>query len=121
LGLSRHAQRLAHGIRIEIESGTNALEGVRPTGMVREEPVLRLVEEPVPFLARGRSIRFKAIERVVKDRDHEPSFGYLLMPRSEMLRRQENIELHQAAESIRRSSIRFDRHVLPLEEWKAAP
>jgi hypothetical protein len=81
----RHAQTLAHGIRVEIEDATNAFEGVRPVGLVGEEPPLRLTEEPAALTARGEAILLKAIERVVQDGNHEPLLGCLLAPRTEVL------------------------------------
>jgi hypothetical protein len=108
--LWRHTQTLAYGIRVEIKDPTNAFEGVRPFGLVGEEPLLRVVEEPAAGPAGSEAILLKAIERVMKDGNHEPLLGCLLAPRSEVLRRQDDVELRHTNEYSSQMKIRFHRH-----------
>lgn len=89
----RHAQTLADGIRVEIEDPTNGFEGIRPVCFVGDEPPLRRAEELAALGARGGTIFLEAFERVAKDGNHQPLFGDLLAPRSEVLRRQQDAEL----------------------------
>jgi hypothetical protein len=109
--LWRHAQTLAHGIRVEIKDPANAFERVRPFGLVGEEPLLRLVEEPATVTPRGEAILLKTIERVVKDGNHEPLLGGLRVPRSEVLRRQDDVGLRHTNGYSRQTQIRFHRHI----------
>ena len=93
LSIRPHSQALAHSVRVEPEDAANAFEGARPVCLLGEEPLLCLVEEPTAVSIRGEAILLNAIERVVKDGDHEPLLGYLRAPRREVLRRQNGVDL----------------------------
>jgi hypothetical protein len=99
--LWHHAHTLADGARVEIEDRTNRFERVRPVWLVGKKPPLRLPEEPAVAKAGREAIPLDAIERVVKNGNHEPLLGRLLGQRSEMLRRQDDIELGQATGNSR--------------------
>lgn len=103
-------QALAYGVGVEIENRTNAFEGVRPVGIGGEEPLLCFVEEAAAVIARGEAMLLEALERVLQHGNHEPFFRYLLVRRSKVLRRQDDVELRQATGKSRDHWIRFYRH-----------
>ena len=91
--LADYAEALPYRVGVEIEDRTNAFKGVRPVGVVGEKPLLRLVEEPATVTVRGGAIPGETIERVVKDGSHDPVFGCRFALRSDVLRRQDAVEL----------------------------
>ena len=95
---------MAYGVRFEIKDRTNTFEGVWPIRLISEEPAARLMVRLLTSTVSGKAVFLNAIDRVVKDGDHEP-FGRLLLASSrEVLRWQENIDLR-----------RFDLHPSQLK------
>ena len=106
---TRRRRRTAFGV--EIECVTNALERVRPVRLPGQEPALRLSEGLSAVSVLGEAMLLYAIERVLKDGNHEPLLGCLPMLRSEVLGRQHDVGLHHTNEQPRQSLIRFHSRV----------
>jgi len=86
-------QPLQHCGRVEIESPTNGLEGVKPICFSSEEPLSRLMEDLQTLRVCREAVFFDAVERVAEDGDHQSLLGSLFAGQRKVLRRQEGAEL----------------------------
>jgi len=85
--LLRHTQAVTHGVRVETEDLTDALERVRPGGILGADPLRDLAEEPSASMVGGAAIFLDAIDRVLDDGDHEASLRCQWPDSFEVLRR----------------------------------